>query len=160
MAAWFAPMITLADVARIRRVEEVDVAARIGEVVVSGLAFGNPTIAIPEGAAGASTVPQAFKVTTTYSTNDGLGPRYVTSKSSNVVIDETPRPPTPPPTRSRMFCFPLCHPDAQNPSRAEQVNFSPASESPSARGAIPRNLAGESANESRSLEPCSSNRPS
>ena len=96
---------TLADVAKIRSVAGIDVAAPIGEVVVSGLALGNPTIALPQGVVDASMVPQAFQVTTTYSTNDGLGPRYVTSKTSNFVIDETPRPPIPPPSSCNLNGF-------------------------------------------------------
>jgi hypothetical protein len=86
---------SLADVAAIRTLDGIAVAAPIGEVDISQLTFGYPSIALPEGTVDASTQPQAFRITSTYTTNDGLGPRYVTSKSSNVIIDETPKPVTP-----------------------------------------------------------------
>jgi hypothetical protein len=83
---------SLADVAKMRSVTGVDVAAPIGEVDFSGLRSGNASIALPEGAAGANTVPQAFRITATFTTNDGLGPRFVSRQTSNVVIDESPKP--------------------------------------------------------------------
>jgi hypothetical protein len=83
---------SLADVAAIRTLDGIDVAAPIGEVDISQLTYGYPSIALPEGTVDASTQPQAFRITFTYTTNDGLGSRYVTSKTSNVIIDETPKP--------------------------------------------------------------------
>ncbi len=91
---------SLADVAKVRMVSGIDVAAPIGEVDVSQLSFGTPSISIPQNTAGADTVPQAFKLTTTYTTNDGINSRYVAGGSSTVVIDETPKPPARPAVKS------------------------------------------------------------
>lgn len=86
----------LDDLERIRLVGGVEVAAPIGEMVAPGLKYGSPTVTVPKGfVRGASETPQSFKVTTRYSTDDGLGPRVVSESSTMLVIDELPvEPPT------------------------------------------------------------------
>ena len=83
----------LDDVAKIRAVAGVDVAAPIGQVIVAGLSPGVVQISIPKGEASANEVPQSYRVTMTYRTDDGLGERLVSSETYNVVVDETERPP-------------------------------------------------------------------
>ena len=82
---------TLEDVEAIRSVAGVDVAAPIGEVIIPMLSTPQAQFTIPKGFAGASEVPQAFRVTVTYLTDDGLGERLISTESFDVVIDETPR---------------------------------------------------------------------
>jgi len=50
---------------------------------------------LPESSVDAKTEPQAFRVTVTYTTNDGLGERIVMDQKTDVVIDDTPQPPLP-----------------------------------------------------------------
>lgn len=88
------------DVTRIRAVPGIEVAAPIGEVIVPGLKPAAVTITLPKDATDAVSAkkrPQAFRVTLTYTTNDGLGERFVASKTHSVVIDLTPRTPDPMP---------------------------------------------------------------
>ena len=87
--------LALDDVVAIRAVDGVDVAAPIGEVIVAGLSPGIVEISIPKGEAGANEVPQSYRVTMTYRTDDGLGERLVSSETYSVVIDETVRHPKP-----------------------------------------------------------------
>jgi hypothetical protein len=81
---------TLAQLAKVRLISGIDVAAPIGEVM-SALQTGQPTVTLPESAVSASQVPQAFRIKSTYTTNDGLSSRYVYSETAYVVIDELPR---------------------------------------------------------------------
>lgn len=83
--------LTFDDLAVIRGVPDVEVAAPIGEVIVPGLSAASSIITLPKGYAGASDVPQSFRVTLTYRTNDGLGERFVSQESFQVVVDETER---------------------------------------------------------------------
>ncbi|MCC7128698.1 MAG: ABC transporter permease [Microbacteriaceae bacterium] len=87
--------LTLDDLAKIREVPDVEVAAPIGEVIVSGLSTGPSHITLPKGFAGANQVPQSFRVTLTYWTDDGLGKRLVAQQVYPLVIDETDKS-TPP----------------------------------------------------------------
>lgn len=79
---------TLDDLAAVRAVDGVEVAAPIGEILVPGLRFAQAQVAIPRGFVGAGEQPQAYRVTATYTTDDGLGERVVESKTMNVVVDE------------------------------------------------------------------------
>ncbi|WP_165314427.1 hypothetical protein [Agromyces protaetiae] len=84
--------LSLADLADVRGVDGVEVAAPVGEVVVPGLRYSAPTVAMPRGfVAGASDVPKAFRITATYMTDDGLGDRAVAQDDMTVVIDDAPR---------------------------------------------------------------------
>jgi len=83
--------LSIADLESIRGVVGVEVAAPIGEMVAPGLKFGSPTVTLPKGfVAGASETPQSFRVTTRYSTDDGLGPRVISETSTMLVVDELP----------------------------------------------------------------------
>jgi hypothetical protein len=84
---------TLADVAKIRTVSGIEVAAPIGEVLVPGLGQDALSLNIPTSAVTSTTTPEAFRVTVTYSTDDGLGKRIVHTQTNQVVIDNTPEPP-------------------------------------------------------------------
>lgn len=79
---------TLADLDEVRAVAGVDLAAPLGEIVIPELTFGQARVAIPRHFVGADDAPQAYRVTSTYTTDDGLGERIVDTRSSNVVIDE------------------------------------------------------------------------
>ena len=88
--------LTLKDVSKIRAVTGVGVAAPIGAVVVPGLAQRQVQIALPKSAANADHRPQAFRITMTFWTDDGLGKRFISHTTQDIVIDERPRPlPTP-----------------------------------------------------------------
>ena len=80
---------TLAQLAKVRLIPGIDVAAPIGEVM-SPLKMARPTISLPESAVAASTTPQAFRVTSTYTTSDGLSKRYVSSETAYVIVDQLP----------------------------------------------------------------------
>lgn len=74
----------------VRSLDGIEVAAPIGEILVPGLKFGNPQVMIPLGAVDrADVTPQAFRLTVTYTTNDGLGERLVERRQLPLVIDET-----------------------------------------------------------------------
>lgn len=88
--------LTLDDVAKIRAVLGVGVAAPIGDVVVPALAPRQVQIALPKSAVDADLKPQAFRITMTFWTDDGLGKRFVSKNTQDVVIDDRSRPePTP-----------------------------------------------------------------
>ena len=90
--------LSLDDLESIRAVGGVEVAAPIGEMVAPGLKFGSPTVTLPKGLIeGASEAPQSFRVTTRYSTDDGLGPRVISESSTMLVVDEMPIKPPPEP---------------------------------------------------------------
>ncbi|MEZ3159344.1 hypothetical protein AB1K54_02225 [Microbacterium sp. BWT-B31] len=83
--------LSLDDLAEVRAVTGVEVAAPVGEVVVPGLRYSTPTIAMPRGfIPRAAEVPQAYRITATYMTNDGLGDRAVAQGEMTVVIDDAP----------------------------------------------------------------------
>jgi len=84
---------TLAQLAKVRLIPGIDVAAPIGEVM-SPLKMTWPTISLPESAVAASTTPQAFRVRSTYTTSDGLSKRFVSSETAYVIVDQLP-PDTP-----------------------------------------------------------------
>ena len=88
---------SLADVTKIRQVAGVDVAAPIGEIDVAQLRWANASVALPESAVNAHEVPQAFALSASFTTDDGLGPRYVSDITATVVVDQTPKPPATPP---------------------------------------------------------------
>lgn len=83
--------LSLDDLAAVRGIDGIAVAAPVGEVVVPGLKFSRPRVAIPRGFVGASDVPQAFRMTTTYTTDDGLGERLVEQRDVVIVVDESSR---------------------------------------------------------------------
>jgi hypothetical protein len=87
--------LSVTDLSRIRSVQGVDVAAPIGEVIVAGLKPGRVTITLPMDAVHARSSAQAFRVTMTYTTNDGLGRRLVDRQVHTVIVDRTGRDVTP-----------------------------------------------------------------
>ena len=80
---------TLKQLAQVRRIPGIDVAAPIGEVLIP-LADQQPTISLPVSAVDAKSQPQAFRFTLTYTSDDGISKRYVTGSTGYVVIDQTP----------------------------------------------------------------------
>ena len=83
--------LTLDDLAAIRTVSGIDVAAPIGEVDVLGLAPRDVQVALPKSAVDADVQPQAFRITMTFWTDDGLGKRIVSRTSQDIIVDERPR---------------------------------------------------------------------
>ena len=84
--------LTLDDLAAIREVPGIDVAAPIGEIDVLSFAPRSLQIAVPKSAIDAGEQPQAFRVTTTFWTDDGLGKKFLSRVSRSVVIDERAQP--------------------------------------------------------------------
>ena len=80
---------TLKQLAQVRRIPGIDVAAPIGEVLIP-LADQQPTISLPVSAVDAKAQPQAFRFTLTYTSDDGISKRYVSGSTNYVVIDQTP----------------------------------------------------------------------
>lgn len=83
--------LTLDDLAAIRAVPGIDVAAPIGEVDVLAFAPRQLQIAVPKSAVNAGEHPQAFRITTTFWSDDGLGKKFLSRVSRSVVIDERPQ---------------------------------------------------------------------
>lgn len=89
--------LSLDDVETLRRIDGVEVAAPLGEIAVPALKIGMPAIAVPTGFVdGADEEAQAFRLTITYTTDDGLGERLVEQQTMPLVVDETPREPIDP----------------------------------------------------------------
>jgi hypothetical protein len=82
----------LEDLERIRAVAGIEVAAPIGEVIIPAFYSTLEMISLPMGVAGANDVPQAFRVTITRHTDDGLGGRLVSQDVVDIVLDETEHP--------------------------------------------------------------------
>lgn len=82
--------LSLDDVERIRAVDGVDVAAPIGEMVTSSVGNGLINLSVPVDDWGGADAPQAYRLTMTFATDDGLGPRALATTSKAVIIDETP----------------------------------------------------------------------
>lgn len=81
---------TLADLAKVRKVAGVDVAAPIGQILVPGLALGQAQLTIPASViAQAAESAQAYQITETYTTDDGLGERVVSSHEYTLVVDHS-----------------------------------------------------------------------
>lgn len=80
---------TLADLAKVRKVAGVDVAAPIGQILVPDMNIGQPELTIPASViAQAKTEPQAYRATETFSTDDGLGERIVATDQFAFVVDD------------------------------------------------------------------------
>ena len=90
---------SLADVEMVRKVAGVGVAAPIGEVVVPGLTGTRAQVLMPKAIASAAT-PQAYRLTETFTTNDGLGNRLVNQGSFVLVVDGTGKQPVQTPMTS------------------------------------------------------------
>ena len=90
-----AETMTLEDLALIRSVDGIEVAAPIGEVVLPAFYSALEMISLPVGAAGANAAPQAFRITMTRHTDDGLGDRLVSQDVVDIVVDETEHPEPP-----------------------------------------------------------------
>ena len=89
--------LTLHDLTKIRAVDDVEVAAPVGEVAVPGLASGAPRYTFPLASIDGDAGPQAYRLLETYWTDDGLGRRIVAVQGYTVVIDpETREPDTAP----------------------------------------------------------------
>lgn len=76
----------------VQALDGVDVAAPIGEILVPGLRRSNVSLRIPESLLRASSEPRAFRLTTTYTTDDGLGERIVDRRSVPVFLDGAQQP--------------------------------------------------------------------
>ena len=85
---------TLAELAKVRKISGIDVAAPIGGVLIP-LLNQTPTVGVPVAALGAKSEPQAFRFTLSYSTDDGISKRYVAGSTGYVVIDQGPIVATP-----------------------------------------------------------------
>lgn len=73
----------------VRGLGGIEVAAPIGEILVPGLKFASAQIVIPVGAVeGADIAPKAFRMTVTYTTDDGLGERVVAHSEHDLIVDE------------------------------------------------------------------------
>lgn len=81
--------LSLDALAEVRTVPGVEVAAPIGHVLTPGLKLSGVTLAVPKGLPGAAEAPQAFRLTATYTTDDGLGERIVWRDTIATVVDET-----------------------------------------------------------------------
>lgn len=90
--------LTFDDLAAVRAVDGVEVAAPLGEILVPSLKFPQARVAIPRGFVGADDAPQGYRITATYTTDDGLGERIVDQREVSIVVDEASevRPPSPP----------------------------------------------------------------
>ena len=90
---------TLAQLGQVRRVSGVDVAAPLGDVLTAGSTSAVPPITLPVSSAAADAAresPQAYRLTATVTTDDGLGSRIVTTQTAQNVVDLRPdRPGTP-----------------------------------------------------------------
>ncbi len=95
---------TLADVAKVGKVAGVGVAAPIGEVVVPGLTGTRAQVLMPKSIAGTAT-PQAYRLTETFTTNDGLGDRLVDQSSFVLIVDGTGKQPVQAPVMSTSCQF-------------------------------------------------------
>jgi len=81
--------LTFDDLATVRGIGGVEVAAPIGEIVVPGLKFDPPKVTIPRDLVEAFDAPQAYRVTVQYTTDDGLGERLVSSSELEIIVDGT-----------------------------------------------------------------------
>jgi hypothetical protein len=84
--------LSLDDVALVRGVAGVEVAAPIGEIAVPNLTWVNPRIVIPTGASGTDESARAFRLTIEYTTDDGLGERLVARRVFEVVVEGSLQP--------------------------------------------------------------------
>lgn len=83
--------LSIAQLQAVRKLDGIEVAAPIGEILVPGLMFGQPQVMIPVGTIErVDATPQAFRLTMTYTSNDGLGERLVERRQLPLIIDETP----------------------------------------------------------------------
>lgn len=80
--------LSLDDVARVRDVAGVELAAPIGELLVPGFRPVSPQLLIPRSAFDADT-PQAFRLEVEYTSDDGFGERVVHTETHEFVSDET-----------------------------------------------------------------------
>ena len=98
---------TFLDLDAVRGVEGVEIAAPIGEIVAPRMKFGQVQVAIPRGFVGADDAPQAYRLTVTYTTDDGLGERVVATEQVPVVIDESTdeHPVQTPPCEPQRYTF-------------------------------------------------------
>ncbi|WP_168200400.1 hypothetical protein [Protaetiibacter larvae] len=87
--------LTAADLAAVRGVDGVEIAAPIGQLIVPALKSLLPSVVVPSSVVPeAADGPHAYRVTAEYTTDDGLGERIVARSTSTIVIDgsTTPRP--------------------------------------------------------------------
>ncbi|TBN56237.1 hypothetical protein EYE40_01845 [Glaciihabitans arcticus] len=87
--------LSLDDLEKIRAVDDVEVAAPIGEVAVPGLATSAPKYTLPLDAIDTAAGPQAYRLTETYWTDDGLGRRLAATQQTRIVVDPVTRAPEP-----------------------------------------------------------------
>ncbi|GAA2933331.1 hypothetical protein GCM10010458_15730 [Microbacterium luteolum] len=79
--------LSIADWQRIAAVENVEVAAPIGEILVPALRPSAPAVVLPRAVVQQAIPPQAYRMTLTYATDDGLGERIVERSSIPLVVD-------------------------------------------------------------------------
>ncbi|WP_217181933.1 hypothetical protein [Streptomyces sp. AC495_CC817] len=72
---------------RIQALDGVGVAAPIGEILVPSLSSDTARLLIPREVAKASTEPQAYRLTVTYATDDGLGERIIDRSEVPLIVD-------------------------------------------------------------------------
>ncbi|WP_435746473.1 hypothetical protein [Microbacterium sp. PMB16] len=81
---------------KIAGLDGVDVAAPIGEILVPSLRYSPARLLIPDEITSSSSTSQAYRLTVTYATDDGLGERIVEQTTLPLVIDPKGIPaPTP-----------------------------------------------------------------
>lgn len=78
---------SISDWAAVGAVDGVEVAAPIGHVLVPGLKYAPARLAVPSDLVPPEDGPQAFRVTTTFTTDDGLGERAVSRERTPLIID-------------------------------------------------------------------------
>ncbi|WEG09011.1 hypothetical protein PU630_00160 [Microbacterium horticulturae] len=81
--------LTLDDLKKVRAVAGVDVAAPLGEMLLPNLAAGTVSMSVPHGLAGTDTEPQTYRLSATYTSDDGLGERIVWHGTQTFIVDET-----------------------------------------------------------------------
>ncbi|MBO9579040.1 MAG: hypothetical protein J7480_09780, partial [Microbacteriaceae bacterium] len=89
--------LTFDDLAAVRGVAGVDVAAPIGEIVVPHLKYDSPKMTIPRDLVESFDSPQAYRLAVEYTTDDGLGERFVHASELQIIVDGTGRDEPPPP---------------------------------------------------------------
>ncbi|MGM7699648.1 hypothetical protein [Microbacterium sp. A84] len=79
--------LSLGDWDVVEAIDGVGVAAPLGSVLVPGLKFSTAGLLIPGDLIAEEEGPQAYRVTTTFTTDDGLGERIVQQESTPLVFD-------------------------------------------------------------------------
>jgi hypothetical protein len=81
---------TLTQLAEVRKIPGIEVAAPIGQVITP-LEDQQPTISLPMSAVNATSVPQAFRFSLSFVSDDGISKRFVAGFTEYVIIDQLPQ---------------------------------------------------------------------